>query len=48
MAHRISYADALGTAATGELDATLVTGDPELIALAAELRIEPLERHERR
>jgi predicted nucleic acid-binding protein len=48
MAHRISYADAFAAAAARELDATLVTGDPELIGLAGELSIEPLKWSTRR
>jgi predicted nucleic acid-binding protein len=40
----ISYADAFAAAAAAELKATLVTGDPELLALAAGLPVERLER----
>lgn len=42
--HAISYADAFAAAATGELDATLVTGDPELEQLKSRLQIEMLTR----
>jgi len=42
--HPISYADAFAAAAATELEATLVTGDPELIALQDYLRIQPLFR----
>ncbi len=44
MKHRISYADAFAAAASVARKATLVTGDPELTALAGELDIERLER----
>lgn len=44
MKHRISYADAFAAAASVACKATLVTGDPELTALAGELNIERLER----
>jgi predicted nucleic acid-binding protein len=40
----ISYADAFAAATAGELKATLVTGDPELLALATGIPIERLER----
>ena len=42
--HRLSYADAFAMAAARALDATLMTGDPELILLKAHVRIEPLTR----
>lgn len=42
--NRISYADAFALAAAVELDATLVTGAPELTALSHIVRIEALER----
>jgi predicted nucleic acid-binding protein len=44
MRHTISYADAFAAAAADLLGATLVTGDPELIALAGRISIEPLRR----
>lgn len=44
MRHRLSFADAFAASAAIELTATLVTGDPELIALHEELPIEPLAR----
>jgi predicted nucleic acid-binding protein len=44
MRHPLSYADAFAAAATQELDATLLTGDPELLALSRLLKIEKLER----
>lgn len=46
MRYRISYADAFALGAAILLDATLVTGDPELIALDDIVTIEPLHRHE--
>jgi len=45
--HRLSYADAFAAAATEELGATLVTGDPELVALAGTLQVERLVRQTR-
>lgn len=42
--HRLSYADAFAVAAAQELDATLWTGDPELIALGDVCRVEVLRR----
>ena len=42
--NRISYADAFALAAAVELDATLVTGDPELVSLSHLVKIEALER----
>jgi len=42
--HPISYADAFAAAAAIELEATLVTGDPELVALQNILKIRPLFR----
>lgn len=44
MAHSLAYADAFAAAAAAELAATLVTGDPELLALSSELKIEKLSR----
>lgn len=46
MANRISYADAFAVAAAVELDAKLVTGDPELLALADQVQLEPLSRND--
>lgn len=45
MKHPISYADALAAAASQACKATLLTGDPELVALAGEINIEPLQRN---
>lgn len=42
--YRLSYADAFAVAATQGLDATLWTGDPELIALGDACRVEVLRR----
>ena len=42
--HPISYADAFAAATATELEATLVTGDPELTALQDHFRIRPLSR----
>ena len=42
--HRLSYADAFAMAAAIALDATLLTGDPELIQLKDHVRIEQLTR----
>jgi predicted nucleic acid-binding protein len=44
MRYPISYADAFAAATTDSLGATLVTGDPELAALAGRIRIERLRR----
>lgn len=44
MEHAISYADAFATATADELDATLVTGDPELTQVEGRIQIEMLER----
>lgn len=46
--HRVSYADAFAVAAAEELGGTVWTGDPELIALGALYRVEPLRRGEGR
>jgi uncharacterized protein len=40
----VSYADAFAAAAARQLDAVLVTGDPELLALEGEFRLEKLPR----
>ena len=45
MIHRLSYADAFAAAAAQEFQATLLTGDPELIALADDLSIENLRQN---
>jgi predicted nucleic acid-binding protein len=42
--HAISYADAFAAATAESLDAVLVTGDPELIALRDRLQLEELAR----
>ena len=42
--HRLSYADAFAMAAALALDATLLTGDPELILLKEHVHIEELTR----
>lgn len=42
--YAISYADAFAAAAAAELEATLVTGDPELLALAGRVQLESLHR----
>jgi predicted nucleic acid-binding protein len=44
MSYAISYADAFAAAAAEELDAVLVSGDPELEQLEDRLRLEKLER----
>ncbi len=44
MRHAISYADAFAAATATDLDAVLVTGDPELEQLGDRIRIEKLER----
>ena len=45
--HAISYADAFAAATAIAHDAVLVTGDPELQALAGHIRLEKLQRHPR-
>lgn len=42
--HAISYADAFAAAAAIELNATLLTGDPELLKLANKVEIQALTR----
>ena len=42
--HPISYADAFAAATASMLEATLVTGDPEMIALVDLIDVEPLRR----
>jgi len=44
MHHAISYADAFAAATAEDLDAVLVTGDPELAQLGDRIRLEKLER----
>ena len=44
--HAISYADAFAAAAAAELEAALVTGDPELESLKEEIQVEKLSRVE--
>jgi uncharacterized protein len=44
MSHRISYAGAFAAATASAMDATLVTGDPELLALTEVLSLEELIR----
>lgn len=44
MGHTISYADAFAAATAEELDAALVTGDPELEQLEGRVQIDKLER----
>lgn len=44
MRHAISYADAFAAATAEKLNAVLVTGDPELIALKDKLKLAALER----
>jgi predicted nucleic acid-binding protein len=44
MRYAISYADAFAVATAEDLDAVLVTGDPELEQLGNRIRIERLER----
>ncbi len=47
MAYSISYADAFATAAAIELNATLLTGDPELLLLSDKVEIQPLTREKK-
>ena len=44
MRHAISYADAFAAATAEKLNAVLVTGNPELIALKDKLKLAALER----
>jgi predicted nucleic acid-binding protein len=44
MRHPISYTDAFAAATAEKLQATLVTGDPELVALTGQLKLEALTR----
>ena len=45
MSLAISYADAFAVALSQSLNATIVTGDPEIIALDDAIRVEKLERY---
>lgn len=45
MMHSISYADAFAAAVTLEFNAILLTGDPELLLLEEQVRIEKLHRN---
>ncbi len=44
MAHVLSYADAFAAVTAQQKDATLLTGDPELIALKRVVKVEKLRR----
>ena len=44
IAHRLSYADAFAVAAAIAMDATLLTGDPEIRGLPGVIPLEPLHR----
>ena len=44
ISHAVSYADAFAAVAARQLDAVLVTGDPELLKLEGWLRLEKLSR----
>lgn len=44
MQHAISYADAFAVATAEQLEAVLLTGDPELIGLTSRVQIEQLTR----
>ena len=46
-AYPVSYADAFAAATSLELEATLVTGDPELVQLKEHLRLQELARTKR-
>jgi uncharacterized protein len=46
-AHPVSYADAFAAATSLELEAILVTGDPELVQLKEHLRLQELVRTKR-
>jgi len=41
----MSYADAFAVALTQSLNATIVTGNPEIISLDDAIRVEKLERY---
>ncbi len=47
MSYRVAYADAFAAAAAEELNAILLTGDPELFALDGKIQIERLHRSSR-
>lgn len=44
IAHRLSYADAFAVAAALAMDATLLTGDPEIRGLTGVIPLDPLHR----
>jgi ribonuclease VapC len=44
MKYPISYADAFAAATAEQRDATLVTGNPELVALKGQLKVDVLQR----
>lgn len=44
MRHAVSYADAFAATTADEFRATLVTGDPELVALQNDIQLEELSR----
>lgn len=46
MSYSISYADAFAATTAEELDAVLVTGDPELEQLGGRIQVEKLERQQ--
>jgi len=48
MTHPIAYADAFTAAAAIELDATLLTGDPEFLNLGKKIKIQHLHRNKKR
>lgn len=48
MAHTIAYADAFAAATAIELDATLLTGDPELFNLADQVKVQQLHRDKKK
>jgi ribonuclease VapC len=45
--YRMSYADAFAAAAAEEMQAILITGDPELISLQGIIQVEALEREKK-
>lgn len=47
MAHLLSYADAFAAVTAQQKDATLLTGDPELLALKRVVKVENLRRQKR-
>lgn len=44
MHHAVSYADAFAATSADEFSATLVTGDPELVALQNDIQLEEITR----